>query len=267
MNVEYTLNASTGTGNHEIANLDDEYGAGPFCRPDDDDSPNASNDWTGSWSHSNPVDGQDGVYTFEIARTLNTASAATDAQLVPGNTYEFGIAYWDPYETDLGWTDAGHYLTGCSSTWINLVLSTDAAAPPVESTVTCTAPDQLICKLVATKPTLDGNFDEWESVDGIITEIYSIWGTNYGEAKYKCVHDGTTIYFALEIPGSYRFNATSDEQCAAIGTMMKMGQNATFINMGGCIDAMELGCANGIPASCEDYKVDLGGKGFRCCCV
>jgi hypothetical protein len=114
MNVEYALNQTTGTGHDATANLDDEYGASPYCRPDDDDS-TASNDWTGSWSHSNPIEGQDGVYRFEIARTLSTSSSLTDTQMSPGNTYQFGIAYWSPYETDLGWTGAGHFLTGCSA--------------------------------------------------------------------------------------------------------------------------------------------------------
>jgi hypothetical protein len=50
-----------------------------------------------------------------------------------------------------------------------------------------------------------------------------------GEASYKCVHDSEKLYFALEIPGEYRFNATNDEQCAAIGTMMKMGSNVRKI--------------------------------------
>ena len=89
-------------------------GAAPYCRPDDDDAL-AANDWSGAWSHSNPVEGEAGVYTFEISRTLTTASTTSDAQMAPGNTYDFGIAWWDPFETEFGWTAAGHYLTGCSA--------------------------------------------------------------------------------------------------------------------------------------------------------
>lgn len=112
--VEYPMNATTGTGNDLIANNDDEYGVAPFCRFDDDDA-TAGNEWSGSWSHSNPVDGQDGVYSFEISRSLTTASTLTDKQLVAGGSYEFGIAYWDPFESEFGWTEAGHFLTGCSA--------------------------------------------------------------------------------------------------------------------------------------------------------
>jgi hypothetical protein len=68
---------------------------------------------------------------------------------------------------------------------------------------------------------------------------------------------------SFEIPGLYRFNPESDEECAAIGTMMKMGKNASYINMGGCPDAMEVGCETGMPSSCDDYMVDLGGKSVQ----
>lgn len=107
--VEYPLNATTGSGNDLIANNDDEYGVSAFCRPDDDGL-NAANDWTGAWAHSNPIEDEMGVYTFEIARTLTTASNVTDKQLAAGETYDFGIAYWDPTETEFGWTVAGHFL-------------------------------------------------------------------------------------------------------------------------------------------------------------
>jgi hypothetical protein len=119
--VEYPMNATTGSGNDLIANNDDEYGVSPFCRPDDDDAL-AANDWHGAWSHSNPTEGADGVYVFEIARTLTTASVLTDKQMAVGERYEFGIAYWDPFETENGWTEAGHFLTGCSADWIFLTL-------------------------------------------------------------------------------------------------------------------------------------------------
>lgn len=91
--VEYPMNATTGSGNDLIANNDDEYGSSPYCRPDDDDEL-AGNEWSGAWAHSNPVEGEDGVYTFELSRLLQTPSLATDAQFTAGETYDFGIAYW-----------------------------------------------------------------------------------------------------------------------------------------------------------------------------
>jgi len=224
-NILYPMNATSGTGNNLIANNDDEYGATPFCRPDDE-GVSSGNEWAGAWSHSNPEEGASGVYRFELSRSLTTASNTTDAQIAPGKTYDFGIAYWDPYETEFGWTDPGHFLTGCSADWINLTLAANTEIPAVEDNVTCTAPTKMVCQAVATGPTLDGDLDEWSNVEGgIVTALQNIFGTTYanGEATYKCVHDSEKVYFALEIPGDYRFNASSDEQCASIGTMTKIG--------------------------------------------
>jgi hypothetical protein len=150
------------------------------------------------------------------------------------------------------------YLTGCSADWISLTLAADASTVPVQDVVTCDAPSELICKFTDSVPTLDGSLDDWSAVEGgIVTEIRSIFGISYplGDATYKCVHDSESVYFALEIPGNYRFNPNNDEECAAIGTMMKIGSKAGYINMGGCPDAMEYGCDAGIPPECDDYLV------------
>ena len=272
--ILYPMNANTGSGNDLVANNDDEYGVSSFCRFDDDDSL-AGNEWEGAWSHSNSVDGELGLYRFEIARTLTTASTATDTQLAAGETYSFGIAYWDPYETEEGgWSDAGHFLTGCAANWIDLVLGGDPSEAsssstsgrdgtvdpaPVAQTTSCSAISSLTCDPMEETPNLDGALDEWESVQGISTDLMSIFGTSYeiGAASYKCQYDSEKIYFALEIPGLYRFNETDNHFCAAIGTMFKIGSRATYVNMGGCPDAL-VGCPDGVPPECEDYLVDLG---------
>ena len=77
-----------------------------------------------------------GSYIFEMSRLLSTASDLSDIQLEKGGTYEFGFAYWDPFETqDMGWTKAGHFITGCSRDWIDLTLSTgeEEEEPPESS--------------------------------------------------------------------------------------------------------------------------------------
>ena len=56
----------------------------------------------------------------------------------------------------------------------------------------------------------------------------------------------------------YRFDGLDNKKCAAIGTMMRIGEKAGYLNMGGCPEAAELGCDDGIPESCDDYLVDLG---------
>mmetsp|Transcript_24393 Transcript_24393/g.50100 ORF Transcript_24393/g.50100 Transcript_24393/m.50100 type:complete len:385 (+) Transcript_24393:213-1367(+) len=131
--VEYGTNG--GTGNDEVANKDDEYAYSPFCRFDDDLT-DAANEWTGAWTWGETPSSQyaelvadapamAGSYKFELTRTLTTASPETDAQLAPGDVVGFGIAYWDPLETETGWTDAGHYVSGCAADWMDLVLDDD----------------------------------------------------------------------------------------------------------------------------------------------
>ena len=96
----------------------------PYCRAFDDGEA-AGNEWAGAWLHTDPSEiGADGHYHFELSRLLKTKSSKTDKQfLTAGETYSFGIAYWDPFQTETdGWTDAGHFLTGCANQWIDLEL-------------------------------------------------------------------------------------------------------------------------------------------------
>jgi len=142
--VLYTVNNST--GNDDIGNKDDEYAASPFCRLDDDGT-DAANEWEGAWVHTNSTEGAMGTYIFELSRSLTTLSPSTDAQFEAGNVYSFGVAFWDPFEIESGWTDHGHYVSGCADQWTDLWLAragevdppTDApaeapvAAPPVNT--------------------------------------------------------------------------------------------------------------------------------------
>ena len=96
-----------GTGNDLVANKDDEYAVGPYCRFDDDDD-KAANEWEGAWLHSSPIaieraatatgaddeDEDEGSYIFEMSRSLQTASTETDAQLEAGKAIDFGFAFW-----------------------------------------------------------------------------------------------------------------------------------------------------------------------------
>jgi hypothetical protein len=119
----YGMEPESGTGNDLVANKDDECAVNSFCRFDDDGE-GAGNEWSGAWAHSNPTEGEDGTYTFELSRLLQTGSPKTDNQLASGGTYSFGIAFWDPYDNeDSGWSAPGHYLTGCGTSWIDLELA------------------------------------------------------------------------------------------------------------------------------------------------
>jgi hypothetical protein len=115
------------------------------------------------------------------------------------------------------------------------------------------------CYPTDSAPTLDANHTDWADVEGYTSDlINSNTGELYdvGTITAKCMYDSENIYFALEIPGEYRFNSTDDHLCAAIGFMFQMGPDATYSNMGGCPQAMlEGSCVDGVPDVCESYKV------------
>jgi hypothetical protein len=123
--INVPADGEIGSGNDLIANKDDEYSVNPYCRFDDDDA-EAGNEWAGAWAHTNPVDGGEGVYKFELSRLLQTNSTTTDAQMTPGETYSFGVAYWDPNQRETGWSAIDHYVTGCGTKWIDLELAVDS---------------------------------------------------------------------------------------------------------------------------------------------
>mmetsp|Transcript_19364 Transcript_19364/g.29873 ORF Transcript_19364/g.29873 Transcript_19364/m.29873 type:complete len:361 (-) Transcript_19364:143-1225(-) len=111
------------TGNDLIANKDDEFAVGPYCRVDDNFGTSPGNEWSGAWDFTgNATDGAEGYYIFETSRSLTTPSPETDVQLTPGTEVNFGVSFWDPFETAAGWTDAGHVVTGCSEDWVGLRL-------------------------------------------------------------------------------------------------------------------------------------------------
>jgi cytochrome c553 len=108
-----------GDGNDPDCNLDDEYATDPEER-DDDDQAGAENSLVGSWSHTATSIGADGTWIFEMSRPLNTGDQ-TDAQFTSGGTALAAVAYWDPKESVVGWSDAGH-VTSADLGWIEIVL-------------------------------------------------------------------------------------------------------------------------------------------------
>ena len=112
-------------GDDEPCNMDDEYSTTPEMREDDGggDEPNdaAENSLLGSWSHSAADIGGDGTWVFEMARPLSTGDPQ-DASWEAGGTAELVLAWWDPNETEEGWTDAGH-LTNSYDGWVTVNLN------------------------------------------------------------------------------------------------------------------------------------------------
>jgi hypothetical protein len=97
----------------------------------------------------------------------------------------------------------------------------------------CADPGVLTCHpVVGDLPLLDGDLSDWADVVGIETSLYApltLQQYGPGKAKVKCAHSADDrIFMTLEIPGKYRFNATSNEMCAAVATMMKVGADAMY---------------------------------------
>jgi hypothetical protein len=126
----------------------------------------------------------------------------------------------------------------------------------------CTPVESITCVPAQSTPTLDGNMDEWSSVE--VTEApltAAMTAASYpygnGNVKIQCVYDQEKVYFVFQIPGPYSFDTVDNHLCASVSTMFKMGEDATLYNMGGCPLA-----AADCPAdssACEDYLVDIGG--------
>ena len=89
----------------------------------------AGNAWTGAWMHSNPTNGTDGEYTFELKRAL-TNNDPNDAQFKMNAKNEITIAFWDPFQSVNGWTDDGHYTSSEYGTYF--ILGTLPSAPGYE---------------------------------------------------------------------------------------------------------------------------------------
>ena len=104
-----------------------EYAVSPYCRKHDDNEEGGGSEWAGAWVYSDASSS----YKFELSRLLTTDSPSTDAQFVAGEVYSFGVAFWDPNESETdGWSDHGHYVTGCAQDWTDLWLAKEGETEP-----------------------------------------------------------------------------------------------------------------------------------------
>ena len=88
MGMKYSINQSSGTGN-----ISEEYAYSAYCHGNDNDSL-VGMEWEGVWIHTSHKEENNGMYIFEMSRSLKTASTVTDAQLEVGKAIDFGFAYW-----------------------------------------------------------------------------------------------------------------------------------------------------------------------------
>ena len=90
----------------------------------------------------------------------------------------------------------------------------------------CTSPDSVTCRRTDMPPTLDGDLSDWADVTGITTPLMmaeKMVMYEPGNLDIKCLFDDTRIYFALMVPGAFRFSTEDNKLCAAVGkSLMKL---------------------------------------------
>ncbi len=108
---------SSGSGNDEACNLDDEWATKPEER-EDDNATGAENSILGVWSHTSPTEGSAGTWIFEFRRPLQTGDEQ-DGQFAAGAELHLALAYWDPDQAADGWEDDGH-VQSANQGWIEV---------------------------------------------------------------------------------------------------------------------------------------------------
>jgi hypothetical protein len=106
-------------GNDSGCNFDDEWATDPETR-EDDNGAGAENSLLGVFHHTSESNGDAGVWTFEMRRTLQTGDVQ-DAQFTVGGTGLLALAYWDADNSPEGWDDADHVQSSHDG-WIEVAL-------------------------------------------------------------------------------------------------------------------------------------------------
>jgi hypothetical protein len=104
-------------GNDAGCNFDDEWALATEDR-EDDNADGAENSLLGVWSHSEAVVDENGTWTFEMSRPLDTGDS-TDAQFAVGSDARVAVAYWDPDTRPEGWDD-DHHVMSANQGWITI---------------------------------------------------------------------------------------------------------------------------------------------------
>lgn len=107
--------------------------------------------------------------------------------------------------------------------------------------------------------TLDGRADEWPDVDGFEFPLRPALDPDEdnqyraGKMTVKALHDGTDVYFMLQVAGDYVYSKGDDHKCPSVALMFQVGESATYHNMGGCKESPDT-CNY---TSCRGYEVDI----------
>ncbi|KAG0497906.1 hypothetical protein HPP92_002597 [Vanilla planifolia] len=107
--------------------------------------------------------------------------------------------------------------------------------------------------------TVDGHADDWVEIEGFVLGLLPALDPDAdkaytgGKMSIKAAHDGSNVFFMLQIDGEYVYSKGVNMKCPSIALMFQVGENASYHNMGGCKD-MPGSCNN---MSCRGHEVDI----------
>ncbi|KAJ6794322.1 Uncharacterized protein M6B38_231940 [Iris pallida] len=118
---------------------------------------------------------------------------------------------------------------------------------------------RLVAEYVPGVVTVDGHADEWAEVEGSEFDLLPALDPDEdkayagGKMTAKALHDGNNVFFMLQVAGEYAFTKGENGKCPSVALMFQVGENASYVNMGGCKD-MPGTCTS---KSCRGHEVDI----------
>ncbi|KAL3717702.1 hypothetical protein ACJRO7_009182 [Eucalyptus globulus] len=107
--------------------------------------------------------------------------------------------------------------------------------------------------------TLDGHGDDWKDVEGsefsLLPALDPDEDKEYGGGKMtvKAAHDGSSVFFLLQVDGNYAYSKGENTKCPSVSLMFQIGESASYHNMGGCKVGPDT-CTN---KTCKGHEVDI----------
>ncbi|KAG0475970.1 hypothetical protein HPP92_012401 [Vanilla planifolia] len=107
--------------------------------------------------------------------------------------------------------------------------------------------------------TVDGREDDWDGIDGFEVQLLPALDPDVdkayagGKMSIKAIHDGSNVFFMLQVDGEYAYSQGANEKCPSVALMFQVGENASYHNMGGCKN-LPGSCNN---MSCRGHEVDI----------
>ncbi|KAJ3683041.1 hypothetical protein LUZ60_013268 [Juncus effusus] len=107
--------------------------------------------------------------------------------------------------------------------------------------------------------TVDGRVDDWNGIEGSEFELLPALDPDEdkeyegGKITVKAAHDGSNVYFVLQVDGDYAYDKGESNKCPSVALMFQVGENASYNDMGGC-ESTPGSCTS---KSCEGHEVDI----------